>query len=813
MSKRTVSQTPNTTQEARNVRFRHESGTPFPPERNFPGGESRNGRLDEEDQVVEDDRKRVLSLFAPGRGKLAAAYYEPETRKLYVLEDTVDNASWDLAALGKASSRIVDADEVIISAKSHDGLMDRVDQYCKAGACSYVALPSYSFRLATATDHLASCRLPDRSAIVTEDEDDIATSMSGSYHTGTTGNAETGGAGMGKRRLSMVKLGCWINVDAPTAICAAGGLLSHLIKEQAFGAVIGEGPKLMELTGIESLALEEHMLINEDALTSLSIMGRNEQNTRGSDKTSVSLFSLLHTTVTSAGTKLLHAWFLRPLLDLEAIAARHDAVGTFSDPQYQQIGERIQRCLKKIKNLGAIFWKIRVGKAKAGDWDGIVTTLSSAKEIKEIVSWMGGKRLPIVDKVMSMIDEKALVLHANIVDVVDFDESFNEGRICVQSGLDEELDEWKQRYNSEPEAASESFLNLESKCLIDYCLKSEHVPRGLVYNLRVVYLPQMGHLVAVTQMDNTLLDLPGWHFHFRAETEHYYKCPQMAELDQHLGDLFTNIIALAHAAKVFDLNRPVMKENPTLKIHRGRHLLYEAFLESSTYIANDTRMCGGYDEELDSMMIVTGANGSGKTAYGKQIGSFVPAQKAEIGVCDRIFTRLQTKESASKPASAFMIDLAQISLALRGATPRSLLVLDEFGKGTDPSDGAGLLAGVIQNLMEGPRPRTIILTHFHALFTNRFMSADMPICFSHMETILQPDTLDMAYLFSDILSKFEVSRLLDGELTQEDRQELQDAEKLARRFLDWDIDDDAIDVRDSLVSMLNEGMDEFNEVY
>ncbi|TXT07304.1 hypothetical protein VHUM_03474 [Vanrija humicola] len=182
------------------------------------------------------------------------------------------------------------------------------------------------------------------------------------------------------------------------------------------------------------------------------------------------------------------------------------------------------------------------------------------------------------------------------------------------------------------------------------------------------------------------------------------------------------LLCLARAVDKFGLTRPVMKEEPVLKIRKGFHPLHMMCVPDGQYIHNDTMIKGGSETgDISSMMVVTGANGSGKSAYGKQvalitymahIGSFVPAEAAEIGICDKIFTRVQTRESASRTGSAFMIDLSQVSQALRGCTPRSLLILDEFGKGTIATDGAGLLAGVIEYLIQGPRPRTVVLTHY-----------------------------------------------------------------------------------------------------
>jgi DNA mismatch repair protein MSH5 len=129
------------------------------------------------------------------------------------------------------------------------------------------------------------------------------------------------------------------------------------------------------------------------------------------------------------------------------------------------------------------------------------------------------------------------------------------------------------------------------------------------------------------------------------------------------------------------------------------------------------------------MLVLTGPNYSGKSVYLKQValiiymahvGCFVPAESARIGLTDKILSRITTRETVSRTQSAFMIDLQQISLALNLATPRSLLIIDEFGKGTDASDGAGLACAVMEHLLSlgDERPKVIGATHFHGEFCN-----------------------------------------------------------------------------------------------
>ncbi len=200
-----------------------------------------------------------------------------------------------------------------------------------------------------------------------------------------------------------------------------------------------------------------------------------------------------------------------------------------------------------------------------------------------------------------------------------------------------------------------------------------------------------------------------------------------------------------------------------------RHPLQEMTVPS--YVPNDSFVIGGIDETSDeaalenctptinsparsesqplegpTMLMMTGPNYSGKSVYLKQIalivymahiGSFVPADSAHIGVTDKILTRIATRETVSRIQSAFMIDLQQISLALSIATPRSLVIIDEFGKGTNASDGAGLACGVFEYLLSlgaaRKSPKVLAATHYHEIFENGFLAPRPELQFAHMQ--------------------------------------------------------------------------------
>ncbi len=234
------------------------------------------------------------------------------------------------------------------------------------------------------------------------------------------------------------------------------------------------------------------------------------------------------------------------------------------------------------------------------------------------------------------------------------------------------------------------------------------------------------------------------------------------------------MLALAQGARQYNLVRPRMTEENIIDVKNCRHLLQEMTVPS--YVTNDAFLIGGSepddeanmhnpeqltsqasshpheddgDQAPPSTLILTGPNYSGKSIYLKSIalaiylahlGSFVPCTSALIGLTDSILTRIRTCETVSRPHSAFMIDLQQIAGILRMATNKSLVVVDEFGKGTDGCDGAGLVAGVLQNLLgegrgeEGrARPKVLAATHFHEIFEMGFLPPRTGLQFAHME--------------------------------------------------------------------------------
>ncbi|KAH1306359.1 hypothetical protein KXV44_007024 [Aspergillus fumigatus] len=298
-----------------------------------------------------------------------------------------------------------------------------------------------------------------------------------------------------------------------------------------------------------------------------------------------------------------------------------------------------------------------------------------------------------------------------------------------------------------------------------------------------------------------------------------------------------------------------MVEENMIRIKGGRHILQELTVPS--YVPNDTFLVGGSleteirvpQEVLEnphgpSMLILTGPNYSGKSVYMKQValnvylaqvGSFVPAEKAEIGVADKILVKMNSQESVSKIQSTFMNDLQQISFDLKQVTGRSLLLIDEFGKGTNESDGIGLACGILEHLLSlEDAPKVITATHFHEIFQNGFLQPRRRLQLGHMEVRILgkarqvEDQITYLYkygpvhAFRSLQQKFWdemiVNRANDlaalsarGEnliaacatLSAEETETLAEADVLARSFLAWDLSNtsDVEGVRDMLESL------------
>ncbi|KAF8073753.1 DNA mismatch repair protein MutS [Lyophyllum atratum] len=773
-------------------------------------------------------------------GRVGYAYYDTVKCVLYVLEDTQESPHFDLTTMLLEQSN---PDIVLTSSKADDEFMDTLRDHMEMTSGVFQIRPHKDFTPSKGRDRLLSLRLlsdlPQEDLSSDSNSFNVGSNSRNAYDFMRT-RRDASGDPTTKRWNALIRLSNFASIESsPLCMASIGALLDHIIRERAINDLDDNGIGGLDVREIEVLSLQvasdQVLQINSDALFSLQIFENESHTSIHSDKTKegLSLFGTLNTTQTSLGRSLLRTWLLRPSLSLTVINQRHDAVECFLRSENIMVANVMHGHLKGIKNVPRILGIMRTGRAKVSDWQGLVKfTFHSAMLRDTSIELHKAANVDVVEKLLSVLDiANFKEIGRKINETIDWEESANAARVCVRSHIDEELDNRKHVYHG-----IDSVL---SKVAEQIC---ENVPRDYAASLNVVYFPQLGFLICVPMLEEWQTEkgiqvIEGWSFQVSFSAHVYFKSQEMHDMDIHIGDLHSSIVdreieivqalldeilvydtaigqachvcaeldcllSFAEASRMYDYHRPHMVEDNVIDINQGRHPLQEQILD--TFVPNDARLAGGagvgaafrgpYSDdstegEWNGVLLCTGANACGKSVYLKQVRlfllvqgrrfTFVPAESATLGIVDKIFTRISTRESVSRVQSAFMIDLNQVSLALRNCTARSLVLLDEFGKGTLSTgsyfashlafsglrsfctDGAGLFCGVLKHLLArgADCPKVLAATHFHDVFRTDLLDPHhSPIAFCHMQvmftasdgSLLQGHDLDSSSADNDI---------------------------------------------------------------
>ena len=509
----------------------------------------------------------------------------------------------------------------------------------------------------------------------------------------------------------------------PLAVRAAGAIVHYLQENQK--AALGQ------LDHLATYSTQSFMVIDAHTRHNLELFASARWGA-----TSGSLLSVIDLTETAMGGRLIKKWLGQPLLDIKQLAGRQDAVAWFYENTL--VRHKVMSLLGNIADLERLVNRVRSGIATPRDLVALRSSLEKLAEVKAEIEGNEGLPAWLSSELKLCPDVVSLVEQA----IVDEPAATLERGGVVRAGFSTELDDIRQ-------AASEAKRYLAN-------LERQERERTGIKNLKVGYNRVFGYYIEVSKSNLDLVPenyirkqtLTGGERFFTPELKEYESLilnaqDRMTELEtaifrqvcQQIAGYGEKILSSAKALAEIDVFaslaeaavrhgyiRPELTADDAITIKGGRHPVVERSPDSDGFISNDTYLCNK-DTQL---IILTGPNMSGKSTYLKQvaliallaqIGSFVPADSADIGIVDRIFTRIGAQEDLAAGQSTFMVEMVEAANILNNATARSLIILDEIGRGTSTYDGLSIAWAVAEFIHNHPRLRakTLFATHYHEL--------------------------------------------------------------------------------------------------
>ncbi len=510
----------------------------------------------------------------------------------------------------------------------------------------------------------------------------------------------------------------------PLAIRAAGGLLQYLSETQR--------SRLAQLSNLRTYSTEEFMILDAATRRNLEL---TETLRRGT--TEGSLLGILDATVTSMGGRLLRRWIMQPLVDLERLDRRLDAVEAFHSDTPTRT--RLRELMKGVADLERLASRAVQGIARPRDLLGIRQSLEVLPDVQNLVAQMENASL-LFHSLLSL-DPCQDVIALISQSIVDEPPATLETGGVIRRGFSAELD----NIQTASRDAKAWVANLE---------KQERSRTG-IKSLKVGYNKVFGYYLEVTKTHSERVPEEYIRKQTLVNAERYIT-PELKEYEalilnaqERLVDLEERIYqqvveqviaaadriltaaralarldivtALAEVAMMHRYVRPKLTAEGDLHVVAGRHPVVEVTRREEPFVPNDAHFSND-----ESILLITGPNMAGKSTYLRQvalvvlmaqIGSFVPADEATIGVVDRIFTRIGAQDEISAGQSTFMVEMVETANLLNHATARSLLVLDEVGRGTSTYDGISIAWAVVEHIHNHPRLqcKTLFATHYHEL--------------------------------------------------------------------------------------------------
>jgi len=506
------------------------------------------------------------------------------------------------------------------------------------------------------------------------------------------------------------------------AIGAAGAIM-HYVETQLRRSV-------SHLRTLKAYQTDQYVQIDASSQMNLDLVTSRSDGVKGS------LLGAIDRTSTPMGARKLRNWVLHPIRDLETLTARQDLVEALIRESF--LLSELRASFSEVRDVERTISRLSQGSGNARDLKALEMSLRKVPDVREHLSALQGGALA---------DELSLTL-GDFTDLVDMlglaiceepPAPLKEGGIFAD-GYSDAIDELRKAasegkqwvaelQNSEQDRTGIPSLKIKYNAVFGYFIEitkthldkvpPEYTRKQTMANAERFITPEL------KEVENKILGADE-----RLRTLEYEEFLNLREtVLEHLKAIQTTAAALAEidvmtsfaeVARLFDYARPVLNNTQNLVIEKGRHPVLDQNIGEEKFVPNDT----GMSPDKNRFMLITGPNMAGKSTYIRQvalivllgqIGSFVPAESAEIGLVDRIFTRVGASDDLVKGQSTFMVEMTETALIANNATKQSLVILDEIGRGTATYDGLSIAWSVVEHLHDQVGCHTLFATHYHEL--------------------------------------------------------------------------------------------------
>ena len=520
------------------------------------------------------------------------------------------------------------------------------------------------------------------------------------------------------------------DIDDSPAVTAAGALLDYVRETQRTA--------LTHIVRLEAWRRSRHMIIDEATRRSLELA-----QTLRDGRRDFTLLGVMDETCSPMGSRLLAEWLSSPLTDLEQITQRQDAIEELVNQL--SLRDDVRALLKETYDLQRLTSRIATGRCSPRDLVCLAATLSQLPRLRAKLAERKSKRLQTLEQRIELCPEA----HAAIVDAI-VDEppnNISDGGV-IRPGYRVELDEFRD------------LMRGGRQWMAAY--QQKEIERTGITNLKIGFNKVFGYYLEVTASHSA--KVPDEYIRKQTlKNQERYITPELKEYEEKVlraedrakaleQELFASLrdfvatfvpllLRTADAMAEIDVLaglstlaanagycRPLLTAEPIMDIRNGRHPVLDRLMPSGQFVPNDVRL-GLKDTDDDQraigrVQIITGPNMAGKSTYIRQaalitimaqMGSFVPAKEALIGIADRVFARVGASDELARGQSTFMVEMTETARILNSATDRSLVILDEIGRGTSTYDGISLAWAITEHLHDEIRCRTMFATHYHEL--------------------------------------------------------------------------------------------------